>query len=431
MGGSENETGSSPPTKPAAKRQKANTRSGKTAATVLPDAGEGSSAGQAILVESPVFLNGPDRDVLELYQLQERTPNQQQQRELLPQQQPHYHPSQQQQPLRPQQYYTPPQHQQAPAIQQQQQSAPKRSGRRQRSGPKGHTQTATLGPNSDLVAPVGSSGDYSSNIENQIVTTLADAVRTGNYAANSVRTLAPAPSPSNGASSTNYQTYEQAGLYQTQNVVYPDINAHCANTSAPVLDQSAQFQAIENQYKGSELEHGTPAWYSRQQFHENQVALELARHGFGGQQFPPLDESSSVEYDRRCDPFWGGGDIEQTDFSCFTEEAAEETGGKEDAGHQETVDPQILDLKPQDNETPGTNFFQDFDINAPGFGDLDIEFDDWESATDSESVTSPDSLFLPHHMRSPLFNTGGQAIQRVLGGQNKMKEMEEMLAEDP
>lgn len=429
MGSSENETASSPPAKPAAKRQKANTRSGKTAATNLPDAGESSSAGQTILVESPVFLNGPDRDVLEFYQQQERTPNQQQQRELLPQQQPHYHPSQQEQSFRPQQYYTPPQRQQAPAVQQQQQSAPRRSGRRQRGGQKGHTQTATLGPNSDPVAPVGSSEDYSNNVENQIVTTLADAVRTGNHAANRARTLAPAPS--DGTFSTNYQTYEQTGLYQTQNVVYPDINAHSTNTSAPVLDQSAQFQVIENHYKVSELEHGTPAWYSRQQFHENQVALELARHGFGGQQFPPLGDSGSGEYDRRCDPFWGGGDIEETDFSCFTEEAAEEAGDKGDAGHQETVDPQILDLKPQDNETPGTNFFQDFDINAPGFGDLDIELDDLESATDSESVTGPDSLFLPHHMRSPLFNSGGQATQRVLGGQNKMKEMEEMLAEDP
>lgn len=401
MGGSENETASSPPAKPATKRQKATTRNGKTAATILADAGEGSSAQQNILVESPAFLSGPDRDVLEFYQLQEHPLNQQQQRELLPQQQPH-HPSQQQQSFTPQQqYYSPPQRQQAPVIQQQRQSAPKKSGsgKRQKNGPKGlHTQTS---PNPNHVAPVGSSGDYSNNIENQIVTTLADAVRNGNYAANLVRILAPAPS--DGASSTNYQTHQQTDSYQTQNVVYPDINAHCTNTSLPVTDQSAQFQVIENQYKGSEIEHGTPAWYSQQQFHQNQVALELVKHGFGDHQFL----SGGVEYDRRCDPFWGGG---ETDFSCFTE------------------DPQILDQEPQDNEAPGTNFFQGVDMNAPGFGDLDIELDDLKPIT--EPGIGPDSLFLPQLMDASLSNTGGQAVQHVLGGQNKMKQMEKMLAAD-
>lgn len=418
MSNNESETASSPPAKLATKRQKAITKNNKTTTAILPDAGERSSAGQNILAESPVFLNGPDSDVLEFYQHQDHTLNQHQ-RELLPQQQS----------FTPQQYYNPPQRQQAPDLQQQRQSASKKSGsgKRQKNGPRGlHTQTVALGPNPDSVTPVGSSSNYSNDIENQIVTTLADAVRDGSYAANPVRILAPAPS--NGASSTNYQTYQQTNLYQTQNAVYPDISAHLTDTPAPAPDLIAEFQVIENHYKGSELEHGTPAWYSEQQFHRAQVALELTKHGFADLQFPPFGQSGDIGYDRGCDPYWGGsgdgGGDEATDFSSFTEEAPAGLDDKADAGHQEAVDPQILDQKPQDNKAPRTNFFQDVDMNAPGFGDLDFEFDDLESGTGS--------LFLPHPMdATSLSNTGGQAVQHVLGGQNKMREMEEMLAADP
>lgn len=380
------------------------------------DAGESSSIQQTITVASPSLLSGLDQDRLEneFYQLHDQghgfdTPDQQQQ--------PYYLAQQSFVPQQNLQYYNPPQHQQGPALQQPKHSAPKKPGSRkqQKNDLKGvRTQTAVLGLNPGPVTPTGSFMDLSSDIENQIATTLANAVRGNNYAVNPARTLASAST--NEISSTNHQMYQQTGLYQTQNIIYPDISAHRTNEPVPVHDQ---IQLLEGQFKESGPESGTSAWYDQQQFHQASGASELFDQGFRDQ-YPPLDLSNDTELG---DPYWGGEAI--PDFN-FTEEILTRLGSKIDAGHQEAVDPQIFDRELQENEAAGANYFQGVNMNTPGFGDLDFEFDDFESSLSSSY------LYLPAPMdAAPVSNAGGQAARRAFGGRNKMREMEEMLAADP
>lgn len=105
--------------------------------------------------------------------------------------------------------------------------------------------------------------------------------------------------------------------------------------------------------------------------------------------------------------YWGEETV-TPDFSGFTDEGQAGLGGERQQG---TIDPEIFD---QGNEVIGTNYFG-INTNAPGFGDLDL----------GSSINSGYFSYLPST------NTGGQGTQTALGGQFKMKEMEDMLAIDP
>lgn len=381
MGDNENEDASPSPVKPATKRQKATPRNSRTAAGVAFSAGESSSAQQT--VDTPIdttFLDIPDPDSLEFYQLQQQflqTPDVQQQP---------YYPSLEQN----QQYYNPAQ--QTPSPQLPQQPTPRKSAskRQRKNSPKEiRTQAAALSSNVDLNSPFL---DQSNDIENQIATTLADAVRGITYTTGPSPMLDFESSLSDEPSEASRQLYQQTAFYQTQNALYPDISVSPTNKVVPVHDQIAQFQFLGQV---------SPASHTQQFRQDVGQGLRSQQHRHRSHdQYMPVDMSNG-------NPYWGE-EAATPDFSSFTEEV------QTDADQQGTVDPEIFDQQMQGNEVMGTNYFG-INTSAPGFGDLDL----------GPSINSGYFSYLPDT------NTGGQGTQSALGGQFKMKEMEDMLAVDP
>lgn len=386
---------SSSPARPAVKRQKAAPRNGKTAASragAVSRAEEGSSAEQAVdvPVDSPTFSGEPDQDSLEY---------------CLPQEQDIYVADQQQLYLSPQQnqqYYSPPQNTFAP--QQQLKPGSRKSGSRgqKRVGPKEpHPQAVALGSNPGPVS-LADSMDISNDVESQVLTVIASDIQSGNYTANPLDSLDS--TFSDGMSAINHQVYQPTGFYQT---LYPDISISGTSKVVPVHDQVAQFHSeklLRGQYKQPEAEHTSPGWHVPvNQGFKTQRALHCQL------QHMTAVAPNDTKFDARLDPYWGSEEV--TDLGGFT--------------NQEIVDPQqIFDqtdfVQLQGNNDIGANLFEPDDTNAPGFGDLDLDFED------------PDLGFCPFlQTATPLPNAGGQAVRRPLGGQSKMKEMEAMMAADP
>lgn len=403
----DNEDASPSPSKPAPKRQRTALRSSKTAPRIVFDAGESSSAQQIIdtPIDTSTFLGVPDLDDLEFRELQEEfleLPAADLKQQGAPPQQPYYPLVEQNQ-----QYYNPAQHQQAHPLQQQQQSTPKKSGsskKQRKHVPKEiHTQSMTLSSNADPVSPFLSP---SNDIEIQIATTLANSVRNNFYPANQGSIFDS--ESSNESLSVGRQMYQQAGFYQPQNALYPDINV-TPNKVVPVHDQIAQIQYLE---QSSPVSHAP-------QFHRAQQHL---RHDSNGQQYMSMGILDDSMFSSDDAPFWGSEAASAaavaavSGFSGFTDVTG--FGGEADMGHQNTVDPRIFDQQMQGNQVMGTNYYDGIDMNTPGFGDLDL--DDLEPSIGAGYLT-----YLP------TTNTGGQGVQSTLGGRNKMKEMEDLLAADP
>lgn len=400
----DNEDASPVPSKPAPKRQRA-----RAAPKVVFNAGESSSAQQIIetpIMDTSAFLNVPDLDSAEFRGLQEEflgiPAAELQEQEVLPQQS--YYPSLEQN----QQYYNPAQRQQAHPLQQQQQSTPMKSGstKQQKHSPKEiRAQSLALSSNADPTSPfLGPSND----IESQIATTLAHAVRDNIYPTNQLSIFDC--ESSNETRSVGRPMYQQSGFYQPQNALYPDLNI-TPNKVVPVHDQIAQIQYLEQSSPASL----TP------QFHR---AQQNPRHDSHGQQYMSMEIMDGSMLNSDDISFWGSEVAARaaaaavSGFSDFTDGTLTGFGGEAEAGHQNTVDPRIFDQQLQGNQVMGTNYYESIDTSTPGFGDLSLI--DLGSRIDS-----------PYLAYLPTTNAGGQGVQRTLGGRNKMKEMEDLLAADP
>lgn len=420
--------------------------------------------------------------------LQEQPPKQQQQYYYPPPQQ------QQQQQLPPQQYQAsfnpqknpfprlipiaqkqPVAQKQQPASQEQQsRSIAKARGRRKQT------------PTPTSAAPPAPVADPSIGVEHKIATTLSNAIQGVNYTQEPVDTF-DSSYFSNDISPVGFQQQQRmAAGYQDQSATYLDMGAVYDGNLVQDDDQDDQFEnfnTFTNHYTQPGPEYQDPSWYIQQHYTqqtqaESQPVNQQPRRQQIQQQKPQNQQAQQArisgvanQFVPAADSGWSGGNsVVCSSSSSSPGEAAEGFENSPEMLNANSLLQQLLASGPLDMRNidqqgdpisdeefnnqldileglkPKTEGDDDYavDMNAAGFGDLcnitlsgvgstdgnytDFDFGDPNIFDDASLLRARNPALAPP---AQLPNSGGQTSANKLGGQNKMKQMDEMLALDP